>query len=151
VDFIPVPIASGDNPVFVRNATGDWAIGTCTSPTFETGHTESSIRRLDDHCAGCFHKPSPGASGCTIHTAAFVIPNSVPSGLSTNPLTDKEEALIFWFYNRRVSSADITRVIASGHKEPIVEEVRPLQQLYNLNVPAEDINLIVGVIQGCGQ
>jgi hypothetical protein len=39
----------------------------------------------------------------------------------------------------------------SGREDSTVEEARLLRRLYNLNVPAEDINLVVGAMQRRGQ
>jgi hypothetical protein len=52
-----------------------------------------------------------------------------------------------------VPPADITRVVAimSGRNQTTFEEAELLRRLYDLDVPAEDINLIVGAMQRRGQ
>jgi hypothetical protein len=68
-------------------------------------------------------------------------------------LMDESEGLILRLCNLHVSSADIVRVIAvmSGRDESTVEHARLLRRLYDLNVPSDDIRLIVDAMQRRGE
>jgi hypothetical protein len=66
---------------------------------------------------------------------------------------DESEGLILRLCNLHVSSADIVHVVAvmSGRDESTVEHARLLRRLYDLNVPSDDIRLIVDAMQRRGE